>query len=332
MKILILDWRYTVNACRYYFYKELSRQADVLYYPFFNLNRTVIPFDLPHSRYLAFPLAYYYRQITLQRYLRALRNLVQKENPDIIYFNERFGSYVNYKNIGIDHVPKAIHMFDPKKGNYSKLMGFIESNLINLAFYENPAWKTDLPEDMSIKPLIWSVDTTIFNENHLPKKYDVVSSGVVSKHYPVRYKVRDLLEGPNVNGAYLKYPHFAPLLGKNIDMIKYFRYYADFLSSGKIFLFYNGIKGRTVAKYVEGLASGSLMMAPFPIGGGLYHLEPDKNFVDVNEQNFEDKIQYYLEDENERLRITKNGIKTAEKYLNVQDSVANFIKTMEAII
>lgn len=332
MNILVLDWKYIVNSCRYYFYKELSRQADVIHFPFFNMNRSVIPIDMPHSRYVAFPLAYSYRKIMLSGYLRSLRKLIQNENPDIIFFNERFASFVNYKNIGINHIPKAICMIDPRRGDYPKLMDFVDSNNVSLSFYENPAWKTDLPDNIDSAPLTWSVDTRLFNDNGEPKQYDLVSSGVVSKHYPVRYRIRQLLNDPNVNGSYMRYPHFAPMFGKNLNIVKYFKWYAKFLSSGKIFIFYNGIKGRTVAKYVEGLASGSLMMAPYPIGGPLYHLKPGKNFVDINKDNFEEQIEYYLTNEDERLKITQCGIETANKYLNVQDSVANFVKTMENVI
>lgn len=332
LKILVLDWKYIINACRFYFYKELSRQTEVIFYPFFNMNRRIIPIDIPHRRYLEFPLYYHYRRMLLPGYLRALRKLVQNENPDVIYFNERFANFVNYKTIGCDSALKVIHMYDPPRTDHSKLMNFIEFNQIPLAFYENPAWIEDLPEDLQKEPLTWSVDTRIFKENNHPKKHDVVSSGVVSKHYPVRYEIKDMLDNKNVNGLYLKYPHFAPLLGRNLNLDKYFREYANLLSSGKIFIFYNGIKGRTVAKYVEGLASGSLMLAPYPKGGNLYHLEPDKNFVNINEENFKDKIQYYLEDENERIKITKLGIKTANKYLKVQDSVTRFIKTLDGAI
>ena len=296
------------------------------------MNRTIIPLDIPHRRYFEFPLYYHYRRILLPRYLRALRKLIQNEKPDVIYFNERLATYVNYKTIGCTRVTKAIHMYDPPRKDHSKLMNFIELNQIPLSFYENPAWIDDLPEDLQKEPLNWSVDTRIFNDNNPTKKHDVVSSGVVSKHYPVRDKIKNMLDNKNMNGLYLSYPHFAPLLGRNINLQKYFPEYANLLSSGKIFIFYNGIKGRTVAKYVEGLASGSLMLAPYPEGGDSYHLEPDKNFVNINEKNFKDKIQYYLEDENERVKITKLGIKTANKHLKVQDSVTRFIKTLEGAI
>ena len=62
------------------------------------------------------------------------------------------------------------------------------------------------------------------------------------------------------------------------------------------------------------------------------HLEPGKNFVEVNEKNFKEKASYYLEHEEERIKIAKRGMETARKYLDVKDSVGNFIKIMKEVV
>ena len=71
-------------------------------------------------------------------------------------------------------------------------------------------------------------------------------------------------------------------------------------------------KEHFVYRYLEVLASGSLLVAPNLPGIELY-FTPGEHFVDFsNEQNAADKIQYYLEHDIEAERISKQGFERAK--------------------
>jgi len=330
-----MDWEYIPNACRHYFYKELSRRAEVIKCPFFGMNRCLTSSSsIPHNRRAAYPYSLLYRFLGLPRYLKKLKSIVKKEDPDISHFNERFADYVRYRKVReIDDVPKTIFMCDRPRGDYSLLMNFLKLNSINLVLHLSPLWEKDLPVDMEKRLHPWSVDTEVFKDYGQPPVHDVVSSGILSWHYPMRYEIKKMIENSkDLRWSYLKYPALAPIIGRKMDMERHFLEYAKFLSSSKIFLFFPGIPRRTIAKYVEGLASSSLMMAPMPSGGEVFHLEPDKNFVEITVKNYKEKILYYLENEGERMRIAKRGMETSKKYLDVRSSVRRFIRIMEEVI
>ncbi len=334
MKILLMDWNYIANACRHYFYKELSRRVDVVTCPFTSMNRTISSSNMPYNRQAAYPYSLLRRFLSLPNYLKKLNTIIKNENPDTSHFNERFPSYVKFRKVKeIDKVPKTIFMCDRPRRDYHQLMNFIKINSINFALHLSPLWEKDLPEDIETRLVPWSVDTTVFKDYGQQPMYDIVAAGVLSWHYPMRYEIKKMLENSqDLKCSYLEYPCVSPIIGRKMNMEKYFIEYAKFLSNSKIFLFFPGIPRRTIAKYVEGLASSSLMMAPMPAGGEIFHLEPGKNFVEVNEKNFKEKASYYLEHEEERIKIAKRGMETARKYLDVKDSVGNFIKIMKEVV
>ncbi len=312
-------------------------RADVKCFPYMNAGRPIFSlkpkFPEKLNRWMGRSLVGRYRPFTVHRYLYTLGKFIDHNDIDIILMNERFASYVGEKHIKeIAHVKKIMYLFDPIRND--NLMKFMELNYFDGIFYENPLWKEDMIFDSPIYHLVpWSVDTRIFRDYSNEYEYDVISSGVISKHYPMRSKLkRNLMANDEINFKYMDYPIFNAIIGRNEINYEYFIKYAKLLSSAKILVFFNGIKGRTVAKYVEGLASRCLMLAPEPLGAKAYHLIPGKNFVDINNANFLEKIEYYLENDEEGRRIAERGIKDAKKYLDVGTSVDGVMKTLEGIM
>jgi len=86
--------------------------------------------------------------------------------------------------------------------------------------------------------------------------------------------------------------------GKNPSEILMFENYTKFLSQSKIFIFGSSIYNYPLEKYTEGMACNTLVMAPMPLDGKDLHFVPDKNFVEVNQSNFVEKIRYYLKHDN----------------------------------
>jgi spore maturation protein CgeB len=70
-----------------------------------------------------------------------------------------------------------------------------------------------------------------------------------------------------------------------------------------MFAFGCGVSNYPVAKFFEGMSSETMVLAPFPKDGKELGFLPDENFVEINGDNFVDKIKWYLKHEDEKQRI-----------------------------
>lgn len=55
-------------------------------------------------------------------------------------------------------------------------------------------------------------------------------------------------------------------------------------------------------------------MADVPLTAEELHLVPDWNFVAINKDNWKSKLEYYLENDDEREKIAQRGYETYLKY------------------
>ena len=90
--------------------------------------------------------------------------------------------------------------------------------------------------------------------------------------------------------------------------------YAETIAKSKIFIFGNSIFRYPLTKYFEIMGSGTLVMANKPQSAEYLHLEAGENYVEIDKDNWKEKLTYYLEDDAERERIARNGYETMMKY------------------
>ena len=80
------------------------------------------------------------------------------------------------------------------------------------------------------------------------------------------------------------------------------------------------------------MGSGTLVLADKPQTAESLFFKPGDNFVEINENNWLEKLQYYLEDDSERERIAKNGYEIVSKYHNSYcraQQIISFLKEVE---
>lgn len=170
----------------------------------------------------------------------------------------------------------------------------------------------------------WFTDERIYKPSD-EKDYDVTFLGSYRKRiYPLRYDIyTNLPKLCKENGyRYLlgdRPPGRTP--ERNIsDLSKegYFvgKGYADVVARSKIFIFGNSIFDYPVSKYFEVMGSGTLVMADKPQMERELHFESGYNYVEVDLSNWKEKLRYYLENDDERERIARNGYETVMKYHN----------------
>jgi hypothetical protein len=83
--------------------------------------------------------------------------------------------------------------------------------------------------------------------------------------------------------------------------------YSDLLNHTRIMLFGSSKHRYPVQKYFESAASGCLMLADKPATAKILGLKDGVNFVNINEYDWRDEVQYYLQDREACHRIAEAG-------------------------
>lgn len=73
-------------------------------------------------------------------------------------------------------------------------------------------------------------------------------------------------------------------------------------------------------------------MASMPFDREDLHFEPGFDFVEINKENFLEKIRYYLRHENERRKIARRGCETVKKYHTVTIRAKQLVDYLKNII
>ncbi len=206
-----------------------------------------------------------------------------------------------YSGLAESSIPKALYLADYWSEAGEQLDRYIDlvcKHRIEMipSYFPQPLdmWKeTPLGELLVYMPPC--VDPAIFNDWQMKKTYDVgfLAAGTVNIEalYPERRAIHQkILERKDLRYLWAEHPGWkqnreSPLVGKNFSRA---------INSCRIFVTTGGIYRNANAKYIEILASNTLLLADEPIGGDLLGLRDGINYVAVNEQNILEKVDYYL--------------------------------------
>jgi len=173
--------------------------------------------------------------------------------------------------------------------------------------------------------LPFHVNPDIIKPHKGPKVWDVNNLGATEYGpYPLRFIMNEGLpqlcdrEGlkfltaswpPGSIGLYM------PMLKKDRKYKFYVgQEYYDAISKSKIMAFDSSRFGYAVKKYYECGFLKTMMLTDTPMDAESLHLIPGWNFAEINQQNWSEKLLYYLKHENERLELVENAYDTMMKY------------------
>jgi len=151
------------------------------------------------------------------------------------------------------------------------------------------------------------------------KDYDVVFLGAVEKfQYPLRYYIWHILPKlaeMNDWKVLLKGKPPGKPYQRRIKALEEKGYivgdaYTEILGRSKIFIFGNSIYKYPLLKIFEGWGCRTLVMCDMPFGAKRIHMKDGINFVEINQKNWIQKLEYYLNHKEERETITKKGYET----------------------
>ena len=153
--------------------------------------------------------------------------------------------------------------------------------------------------------LPWSIDPQRFTPKE--KNVDAAFLGAVGGVYPLRVSMWEDMY--HVCRGYKIVKSLSPpgkTFTRDVNVIGH-EYvgdkYSDLLNNTRIMLFGSSKYRYPVQKYFESAASGCVMLADKPTTAKRLGLKDRVNFVDVNEYDWRDEAQYYLQDADECLRI-----------------------------
>lgn len=259
--------------------------------------------------------------VTLER----LEATVKRVMPDVDWIIDRDLNLYTPKPPGrnVAHLVSDLH----GKHHYSVDTPEGHIDLLNKAGYRalflryTEIHGTTAPVDIyrqTLKPsaywLPWSFDPDMFYPRL--RAHDATFIGcTTSPFYPLRKQMWAELKG--LSKKYNTFTAEAPR-GKTFELLIKNHLagdtYADILGRSGIFIFDCSIFRYPLMKFTEGLGSGCLVMATEPSGAGALGLVDEMTYVEIEPNNWRDKLHYYLENPNEGRKIADRGLEMALKY------------------
>ena len=230
--------------------------------------------------------------------------------PDFILLNDYKPDYCPLIK-GLKHcdIPVGIIMHDLHY-KISQRKKFIENENIQHIFsiYRDPflKWYPEFKDKLVWFP--FHVPIHVFKDYKNEKIYNLLMMGAMDqRYYPLRKKIFDKLKDEK-GFQYYQHPGYGAV-DKGDGVILTGAAYAKEINRSKIFLTCDSILHFPLLKYFEVLACNTLLLAPSSQELEDLGFVDGETFVAINETNFKEKAYYYLENEQERNKISTQGYK-----------------------
>lgn len=184
--------------------------------------------------------------------------------------------------------------------------------------------------------LPWSYEPSLYYPSE-KYEYDISFLGRTgSSTYPLRTNISQRLPSlckemgwklftrgkpPDITSIKLWDPHPKYVAGKS---------YAHALRSGRVTIFGSSIFRYPTKKWFQSLGSGTCVLADAPLNSDRLGLKDGENYIEINKENWEEKLKWILGNEDERLRIAKNGLSLAREKHTHEVRVKELLNILEA--
>ncbi|MEN3772533.1 glycosyltransferase family protein [Priestia megaterium] len=216
-------------------------------------------------------------------------------------------------NIPTGLIVNDIHRFTEPRRHYIKKnnIQYIFS-IVRDKFYESyPEFRNKM------EWIPHSINTEIYRDHGLKKDITFLMMGAVNDVYPLRQKVFNFYK-TEPKFVYHQHPGYEKINKAKKESFYIGEKYAKEINRAKIFFTCPSIFYYPVMKYYEVLACKTLLLAPtFKELEDLGFI-PGTHFVSINESNFKEKADYYLNNDLERKKITDQGYKFVHQNHSIQ--------------
>ncbi|WP_377889543.1 glycosyltransferase [Alkalihalobacillus sp. R86527] len=250
--------------------------------------------------------------------------------PDFILLNDLHPTYCPYiRGVESTTIPVGIFMHDL---HYHKLRRkrFVEKGNVSVVFgYYREAFMESYPEFHN--RFVWlphHVETTIFKDYQIGKSIDYLMMGALFPNfYPLRASMYNQLKSAS-NFKYHQHPGYKQIAKGHLAG----EAYAKELNRAKIFLTCDSIYHYPVLKYFEAPACNTLLLASSSKELTDLGFIDGKTFVSVNEHNVVQKAAYYLQHEEERIRIARAGHEMVQANHSTSKRAEELMQHIEKVI
>jgi len=281
------------------------------------------------------------------------------DKPDIVYSyftpNEKVGDiYINHYNIpenlwnfptgfgkvkGVKKVFALSDFWARKPRKFSNDLGGLQFSHMFCCFtppYSNPKdfnsfFDKRIRDHMKFVAHPRCVEETCFKDYGLPKEHDVITLGAMGNFYRFRRGMHKALSGisDKIGIVYKNYPHCG-FNFKHTPMVR--DEYAKVISKSKILVSCGGRYHLAFNKIFESMGCGTLYVGEKPYGEKELHLEDGFNYVSVTQDNFLERIKYYVDNDQERERIVANAKDTFKNHHTIDARAKEFVKLIEGVL
>ena len=253
---------------------------------------------------------------------------------DFILINE-YGELNSPAISGLDaiSIPYAILLYDLHYNRDFRKRDIIKKDVTIIfshyrdKFYE---WYPELWKKMQWFP--HHVNTELYKDYKLHKDIDLLLMGeIIPWIYPLRTRMLEVMRD-KPGFVYHEHPGWHNFTEEEKSTLFVGEKYAREINRAKIFLTCDSIYKYPVVKYFEVLACNTLLLAStskelFDLG-----FIPGVHFVPVDEDDFEEKAQYYLEHESERFKIAQQGYEMVREKHSTVKRAADFLNIIKDIL
>jgi Glycosyl transferases group 1 len=246
--------------------------------------------------------------------------------PDFILLNDYKPEYRPFirglQDLQIPH-GTLMHDLHYKLSKRNHLIHLEKPALIFCHYRE--AFKKWLPDH--IDRFVWfphHVPSEIFFKKQTPKDIPLLMIGATYPHiYPFRHKIAQ---------HYSRDPRFVQRSHPGYGVVKKGltgERYAKEISRAKIFLTCDSVHHFPLLKYFEVLACGTLLAAPGSKELTDLGFVDGKTFVAIDEANFPEKVEYYLQNEELRNQIVSNGLTLIQQRHTTEIRALEMVNTIQ---
>lgn len=254
--------------------------------------------------------------------------------PDFILLNDMKDTYCpTITGLTQLDIPLGILMHDLHWGTDWRKTFILEQDVKYLfshyrdRFYE---WFPEFADRMRWLPHF--VNPTVFHDYGQEKTIDWLMMGAMDAWaYPLRCKMWETFTG---RPGFLYHPHpgYRDVLEAERRFVLFGENYARELNRAKMFLTCDSVFHYPLIKYYEVLACKTLLLAPASQELRDLGFVPGMHFVEINEEDFLEKAEYYLQHEKEREQIATAGYQFVHAQHTADVRAAQFLQMVEEIL
>jgi hypothetical protein len=255
--------------------------------------------------------------------------IVKEEHPDIAVLQDK---YFDTRLINEAIIPRILILEDSHYEWYNVAKIYLDRKEIDMIFTrsygDGVGFRIKQKCPVGYKP--YSVPTNMFYDKGLERVHDVYLTGTVPVIYPIRvvmcYEFFHKIGGVYNPFSYQGMNGIAD--GKTFNYSQYF----EALNTSKLAMFDGGMFKGAIMKYFECMACNTLVLADLPHDYKALRFEPNENIIEINFENFVEKMKEYVQNESERKRIAKNGMELTMKYHTTDERAKQLLAQFEEVV